>query len=141
MSDAAAEALELLQGEKISHGSTREVFVCAIDPAWVVKVEDPGQFQNATEWSIWQEVKDTPQAKWFAPCLHISPGGRVLIQMRTTPAEPSRYPRRIPAFFDDTKRANFGLLDGRIVCHDFGVNLLIKRGLTARLVAARWWDE
>lgn len=141
MSDAASEALALLQGDPVAFGSTREVYLCKINPAWVVKVEDPAQFQNAIEWLTWQQIRTTPHARWFAPCLHISPGGRVLIQARTTPAEHGRYPREVPAFFDDTKRSNFGLLDGRIVCHDYGVTHLVKRGLTSRLVAAKWWDE
>jgi hypothetical protein len=45
----------------------------------------------------------------------------------------------MPAFFTDLKRENFGLLLGRLVCHDYGVNLLMENGMTKRMRKANWW--
>lgn len=135
------EAFNLLATELIGSGSARMVYSCALRPDCVVKVEEGSKsFQNITEWQTWQEVKDTPQAKWFAPCVEISPSGSVLVMRRTDPVPKGQLPRRVPAFFTDLKRTNFGLLDGRFVCHDYGVNNLTAQGLLAGMAKATWWE-
>lgn len=88
------------------------------------------------EWQIWQVVKDTDMAKWFAPCEHISGSGSVLIMKRTTPTD--RLPTKVPAFFDDLKPNNWGKLGTHTVCHDYGHNSLIEYGLSVCLKKAEW---
>ncbi len=135
------EAFNLLATELIGSGAARKVFSCSLRPDCVVKVEEGSKsFQNITEWQTWQQVQGLPQAKWFAPCLDISPCGSVLVMRRTEPAPKGQLPSRLPAFFTDLKRTNFGLLDGRFVCHDYGISNLISHGLLAGMVKATWWE-
>jgi hypothetical protein len=135
------EAFDLLATELIGRGASRNVFSCALRRDCVVKVEDGAKsFQNIVEWQTWMEVKETPQAKWFAPCVEISPCGSLLVMRRTEPVPKGQLPRRVPAFFTDLKHANFGLLDGRFVCHDYGVNNLTAHGLLAGMAKAFWWE-
>lgn len=134
-------------GDYIGEGANRKVYAHAWDQTLVVKVESAAQsFSNITEWQVWNAVKDTEHAKWFAPCLHISNNGEVLIQRRTSPA--AKYPDKIPSFFTDTKLTNFGVLvngadygatDGQFVCHDYGLHLMLEKGMTKRMKNANWW--
>jgi hypothetical protein len=134
------EAFNLLCLDLIGGGSARQVYTSPIRPDCVVKVESGAKsFQNVAEWQVWQEVKDTPMAKWFAPCVEISPSGSVLLMKRTEPAPASMYPRRVPAFFTDLKRENWGMYEGRMVCCDYGVSNLVSCGMTAGTIAAKWW--
>ena len=49
----------------------------------------------------------------------------------------------LPAIFTDTKRENFGMFEGRMVCHDyaFSMTILSSRSLTDRLVKVKWHSE
>lgn len=110
---------DLLLGEHLASGSTREVYVHAIYPQHVVKIESRDRsFQNAIEWRIWNEVKNTKNARWFAPCIAISPGGTCLIQERTEPLD-GHLPPKIPWFFDDARDCNWGRMGRQFVCHDY----------------------
>ncbi len=127
-------------GDHLGGGMSRETYACTLNPDWVVKVEDGARtFQNVVEWQIWTEAQDTEAAKWLAPCHFISPNGSILIQSRTIPARESEYPVRLPAFLTDTKRANYGMLGRRFVCHDYGTALVLSCGLSTRLRKAEWW--
>ena len=33
------------------------------------------------------------------------------------------------------------MLDGRLVCHDYGTNILRTHGLTKHMTNAGWWDQ
>lgn len=142
MSDNSAvhrDAFHLLCGDRLGYGMSRSVFACTLHRNCVVKVEEgAGQFQNVVEWETWRRVEGTPFAKWFAPCMWISPNGSVLIMARTTPAP--EYPERMPAFLSDFKRTNYGMHEGRLVCHDYGTHLMFEHGMTKRLIKADWWD-
>lgn len=126
-------------------GENRQVWLMSHRDDLVAKLEKPGnkRFQNAAEWLVWQGVKDFPHAaKWFAPCEWIGNGGAVLFMKRTMPAQPSQFPKKIPNYFTDMKRTNFGMLDGRFVCHDYGLLLrFIDAGLTSGMRKADWWGE
>lgn len=119
----AQEALNLLCGKELGAGIHRTVFLCAIDPTLVVKIErDTDYFvgANAAEWRWWDELQYAPTyARWLAPCKWISPNGRIMLQMRTTHIPADRVPDKLPAFLCDTKWENFGMLNGRIVAHDY----------------------
>lgn len=133
-------AFQLLCSEKIGSGMSRQVYTGELFPDCVTKVEAEGRFQNVMEWETWRRVEHTAYAKWFAPCRWISDNGRVLVMEKTRPAIESEFPEKIPVFLTDTKRANFGVLNGRLVCHDYGSHLLMENGMVGRMKKAAWWD-
>lgn len=131
---------QLLLKEQIHAGISRRVFACGLNDDWVVKVEvNHSTFQNVIEYETWEYAKDGPVERWFAPCLWISPGGRVLIQKRAK-ALPDNFklPPRMPSFFTDLKPDNFGLIGRRLVAVDYGYNRAIIAGLTKRTRAVAW---
>ncbi len=139
-----AVALDLFQlltdcGDLLGSGVARHVYPYGLDARMVIKFEQEHNFQNTTEWQVWNHVKHTDFARWFAPVEFISPCGRILIQRRTQAFETDKkLPERIPAFFTDTKIENWGLLKGKPVCHDYGYHLLLEQGMTKRMKKAEW---
>lgn len=125
--------------DSLGSGLSRLVFVYRPNPKWVIKIEEKG-FQNVLEQYVWSRVSETEFKQWFAPIIDVSPLGTVILMERTRPARPEEYPEKVPAFFTDLKRTNWGFLDGRMVCHDYGTNLLVECGLTKRMRKADWWD-
>lgn len=139
---AHREAFWLLCGDRIDYGMSRTVHACKFNREWVVKVEtEASQFQNVMEWETWHRVKGTALAKWFAPCHYISDCGIILIQSRTRQPQDREYPGRMPVFFTDFKRTNYGLLGRRLVCHDYGTSLITEHGLSHRLRKVEWWGQ
>lgn len=129
-----------MTAEKVGRGIGREVYVCPLDRTLVIKIEDRARsFQNQMEWETWQFVHGTSYEKWFAPCVHISPTGMVLVMQRTQ--RPAKFPDKMPAFLSDFKRDNYGTYKGHVVCHDYGTNLLMQNGLSQRMKKVKWWDE
>lgn len=128
-------------GSRIGSGIGRSVFVYDLNPRYVIKVEQSG-FQNVIEWEIWRAVKDTMWAKWFAPARHVSGLGSILLMERTLPAPKSKYPKKVPTFLGDLKYSNFGLLRGKLVCHDYGTltNFLAGNHASEKMRKADWWD-
>jgi len=122
--------LTLFVGKCIGSGASREVYAVVHDETLVVKVETTARtFHNQTEWLIWQEMKEWPISDWFAPCTEIDAYGNVLIQRRTEPFKCDKEFKAaltrtrggvIPRVFQDIHYGNFGMLDGRVVCHDYG---------------------
>ena len=134
---------DLVIGEQIGAGASREVYAWRPDDSLVVKVElDKFDWSNIKEWDVWTAIQHTKLAKWFAPCVEIAGNGAVMLQKRTEPARLSDLPDKIPAFFTDTKIANWGILDGQPVCHDYGLHLMLEKGMGqgSRLVKADWWQ-
>lgn len=139
---AERDVFRMLCGHKLGSGSARQVYECAYNSDYVVKIEDRAEsFQNVLEWHLWNDAEHmgTDVSKWLAPCVRISPCGVVLIQKRTQPAK--KYPEKLPSWLTDTKRQNYGMIGSRFVCHDYGVNLMCNSGLTKRLRKVDWWDE
>ena len=131
----------LIVGPQIGAGIGRRVHECNMNDDWVLKFEtSSGSFQNIMEWETWQEVEDCEYAEHFAPCEYISPNGVILIQRRTRPVVKEMLPKRMPAFFCDFKPDNFGLLDGKLVCHDYGYSRLLTQGLSKKMRNADWWE-
>lgn len=126
-------------GGKIGEGMSRVVYKNRLDPTTVIKVErDAGNFQNVVEYMFWQEIQwYKPMAKWYAPVVSISPCGIVLIQKKVEPTSYKDYPKKVPAFFRDIKHENFGMLDGKLVCFDYGTSLFSK-GFSKKLKKADW---
>lgn len=136
------EAFSVFVGERLGSGMSREVSACRLNPDLVVKIEMEAQrFQNITEWQTWEQVSHTECAQWFSPCVLISSAGAVLIQKKTTPILYENLPEMIPIFFSDLKQSNWGLFEGRAVCHDYGYSLALKRGLSTRLKRAVWLPD
>lgn len=142
MNEASFEdAFNLLCGNKIGYGMTRQVFECNLRKDVVVKVESAEvrtHFQNLVEWMVWSRVCGTEFEKWFAPVVEISPNGRVMVMQRTTLIGRSELPTKVPCFFTDLKHANWGMLNGHPVCHDYGSHLLMEEGMSKRLKKADW---
>lgn len=114
----------------IGSGASRDVYSLEQHDDLVMKVERTGKtFHNQTEWLIWKEMKQWPISDWFAPCVDIDGYGNVLFQKRTQPFDSDKEFKSaltktrgavIPNVFQDIHYANFGMLDGRVVCHDYG---------------------
>lgn len=136
---------KLMCGEKIGAGYGREVWSFGWDDQYVIKLEgNAHSFQNILEWDLWHRVKSTEDKdliKWLAPCEMISPRGDVLIQRRTKTLPKNEYPDKIPSFLTDTKYSNYGMLNGKFVCHDYGTHCLQVGGLSKRLYSIKWKDE
>ncbi len=114
------DLMRMLLGTKIGDGMFRAVFECDLIPNTVIKVSNCETPANTIEFSVWQSVKSTPHAKWFAPCLHLSPEGNFLIQRKCRPlTDKDKLPKNIPGFFTDIKRENWGFIGKQLVCHDY----------------------
>lgn len=141
-SRTAQELFDLVLGKELGAGMSRRVFECKLDPSLVVKFEPvQDSSQNVREWLTWKEVYETEFKRWFAPCVHCSTDGRVLFMKRTETPRREEYPEKMPVFLTDHKFQNYGMLDGQLVCHDYGTNLLMTHGLTKRMRKAEWWDS
>lgn len=125
------DLINLLCGKQLGSGQYRTVFQCAIDPGRVVKHDNGNNFSNINEWQVYKEFEGTEVEQWLAPVFWLSPLGLWLIQAKTTPIPDGQLPDKIPAIFADTKAENWGIYQGRPVCHDYGnhnVYNLARRG-------------
>lgn len=142
------EFLAFFVGGKIGKGVSRSVFEYRpCSSSHVVKIEmGAHSFQNAMEWEAWDVLRNTPFAKrWLAPCTQISECGSFLVQERTFPVGDNfKWPKKIPKVLVDRKRQNFGLLNGKLLCHDYGTlvfALLQDSGRAQKqLTSSKWWD-
>ncbi|MAK38206.1 MAG: hypothetical protein CMC15_18750 [Flavobacteriaceae bacterium] len=109
-------------GKLLGSGMSRDVYQHPFCEDKIIKVEnDSFNFQNVAEWNLWKEWQyDDIMKKWLAPCFSISDSGTFLIMAKTEPLNNSRVPKKVPSFLTDHKKANFGLLNNRVVCHDYG---------------------
>jgi len=127
--------------DRIGRGTAREVFANRLDPDTVWKVEDTGRsFQNVNEWEYWKHVELSEMSLWLAPCVAVSATGSILLQKRTYPVPIGDLPKKVPAVFTDLKTSNWGMYDGRVVCHDYG-KLLLDANADMKLRKADWWEE
>ena len=133
------ELYNMIVGKFIGDGAAREVYEYLPDPTKVIKFETAaGSFQNVLEWEVWKSVEHTDIAKWFAPCHSISACGAILIMSKTQTLDAEAYPKKTPRFFTDLKHSNFGMLDDQFVAHDYGLHLLMEKGMSAKLVKTKW---
>lgn len=132
----------LLFGEALGFGVHRKVGVYNLDKTLVVKCALDTPNVNVLEYEMWIMVCDTDIAKWFAPCVDISPCGMFLIQKRVENRPYREYPQMIPSFFGDTKYSNYGWLDGNFVCVDYASFMYtsISHKWNGRLKKADWWE-
>lgn len=138
------DLIDLMLGEQLGTGISRDVYVFRPNERLVVKLERAhgGYFSNVREWTIWQAAEGLDWArKWLAEPRFISENGRVLIMERTTIfAEGKRTPEKLPAWLTDYKPENYGwgVLHGNFVCHDFGSDIVTSNGFTKRLRRVNW---
>lgn len=138
-SGISRDLLHMCLDDMIAEGAYRMVYPWLPNTDWVCKIEPvSGHFSNVQERDVWERVKETKLAQWFAPVHQISGCGILMLQSRTKPVEPHELPKQVPAFFTDLKAANWGRLGKRIVCHDYGNNLLMEKGMTTRMRKANW---
>ncbi len=132
------ELFQWICGKKIGEGVYREVYVYNFDPKYVVKVakDENGRAHNLLENEIWYQA-DKRLARWLAPCHRLSKSGKYLLMRRTKPVSKGQVPRKIPAFFDDAHSDNWGILNGRVVCIDYGLVHLSKNPM--RMVKKKWY--
>jgi hypothetical protein len=117
------DAFNMLCGDRIGQGSTRTVYDCKLLPGHVVKVEndDFRMFANVAENLLYCNSSEAVQ-RWLCPTTHLSPDGRLLIMRKARICdETDTLPDQLPAFLSDIKRENFGWIDGRLVCVDYGL--------------------
>lgn len=148
----AREALDVLCGKLLGTGIGRAVYELRHDPTRVVKIETTGgSFQNVVEWETWQALSYTEHARFLAPCHDISPSGIALIQARVRPLPEQAHDdarsrkllaTKLPEYLTDLKRSNYGTIGGKLVCCDYGSNLLLNHGaFSSKLRRPEWRDE
>lgn len=138
-----SEGLNVLLGHQLGEGQHRVTYECAFSDEYVVKVETGHQsFQNICEWELWKDARDSKWARWFAPCVQISPSGVFLIQRRAEALPEGFLPRSIPSFFSDLKPENFGRIGRQVVAVDYGLSYLqqqaFRKARTRRTPRAAW---
>ena len=140
---SATEFFRCIINEKMGQGAYRNVYTTKLNPDVVIKFErNGGDFHNVNEYHVWQSAKCNKDiAKWFAPCLWISPCGVVLVQKKTKP--PVKLPAMLPTFLTDFRKSNYGMLDGKFVCHDYGFyGTVDHHGLyTKRMKKVDWYKD
>lgn len=135
------ELKNLVIGDYIGAGSFRDVYKYKQDDNLVIKCAFDDPQMNILEMEVWEMVKYTEIAKWFAPCISISECGMFLIQKKVETGRKKDYPKKIPAFFSDCKYTNYGWLDNKFVCVDYGsfVSTSLNHKWSQRLKKAEWW--
>lgn len=125
LQDVNTDLILSLCGKKIGSGVYRTVYDYNLDDRYVIKLEPNNTDANIAEFILWDEIRglsgDLKWVKdWFAPVLWISPNNKVLIMQKTEEKPNKERPKKVPAFFTDLKRDNWGWLGNRFVCHDYG---------------------
>lgn len=128
--DTALDVLRAVLGHEIGEGIDRRVFEMNFAPEVVCKIENTvtERFQNIIEFRTWNELCDTTYGKWLAPVKGISTGGQALFMAKTTAIPKGKLPAKMPKWLSDFKPDNYGLYEGRVVCHDYGTNLILRNG-------------
>ena len=133
---------EMLLGEILGIGIHRKTGVFKPNPGLVIKCATERPNINVLEEEVWMMAEETSIAKWFAPCVSISPCGIFLLQKRVEHRPKSEYPKTVPAFFGDLKYKNFGWLDGQFVCCDYAgfISTSMTHKWSSRMKKADWWE-
>lgn len=132
----------LVLGEMLGLGIHRKVGVFNPDASLVIKCAIEYPSTNILEDEIWRMVKDTEIAKWFAPCVYISPCGMFLLQKRVETKPKSEYPKYVPSFFGDLKFKNYGWIGKQFVCCDYASFVLtsMSHKWSGKMKKAEWWE-
>lgn len=130
----------MILGDVLGAGEYRIVYEHLHRDDLVLKFEPNAHaFQNIAEWDFWNDNRGRKSvARWLAPCEFISPCGIILAMKRTTKPQHADYPKTVPEFLTDLKHKNFGMLDGKLVAHDYG---LYHVTTPTKRVKADWWGD
>ena len=120
------EALNMLCGKLLGNGVHRTVFENAFDSSLVVKISNSpnGIRANYAEYEIWQEIQSSKYKRYFAKVKEMSGYGSILIADYVPDLPIGKY--KIPSFFADLKRENFGLVGTQVVCRDYAYNRIVE---------------
>ena len=112
------DLMTMIIGDEIGRGQSRVVFEHQFDENVVVKIalNKTGVLCNVTEFNAWQDAGKLQ--RYLAQPTYLSPNGNVLFMKRTKPVD--KVPRSFPKLFTDQHVDNFGMLDGKVVMHDYG---------------------
>lgn len=76
---------------------------------------------NLNEFDVWCYVMNRPHlARWFAPVRYMSDCCKFIIMDKCEKLDEDDMPDFIPDFLLDVHHNNLGMLDGRVVCLDYG---------------------
>lgn len=133
---------DLILGELLGIGIHRKVGVFKPDTSLVIKCAIDYPNINILEEEVWTTVRDTQIAKWFAPCISISPCGMFLLQKRVETKPKAEYPKLIPSFFGDLKYKNYGWIGKQFVCCDYAslLSTSMSHKWNEKMVKAHWWE-
>lgn len=141
------DLIDLMLGEYLGDGLSRDVYVYRPDETIVVKLErsDRRLFSNVREWSVWHACEGLAWArKWLARPINISENGRVLLMERTTMfKEGHKFPTKAPSWLCDFKPENYGwgLKSGNFVCHDYASDLVTTNCFNRRMRKIDWMTK
>lgn len=139
---------DLLTLKRIGTGSGREVFAIQGNENLVLKVAKnfEGIASNINEWQIWNSCQFGDfylhLKQWLCPCEQISDCGQYLVMQKTKPVGIEMAPKIVPALITDLRLDNIGLYDGRVVFHDYGLNLVLEEAIAnkkAKIVKRSCW--
>ena len=132
----------LMLGEVLGMGIHRKVGVLKTNNKFVIKCALEYPEINLLENEIWNMVKETDIAKWFAPVYQISPCGMFMIQERAETRPKSEYPKYVPSFFGDMKYKNYGWINGNFVCVDYAgfIASSMSHKWSGKMKKADWWE-
>lgn len=134
------DLMQHLIGDYIGCGQFRYVF--DYTKGAVIKIDIGNVLANSAEWHTWVEIEEHPDvAKWFAPVIRCSEGGKLLIMQKADMNRPIEdYPTEIPDFFCDVKKQNFGFIGKQLVCVDYAINNIRLMGMkNFKLKKVNWF--
>lgn len=127
-------------GEYLGSGVSRHVFRSKANQKRVIKIAYDSPRENIIEDEVWTRIQFVKKYnKWFSPVHSISPSGYVLEMSYARTIPSLNYPDKIPAFFTDVNRSNFGWLNGHVVCLDYAANLLMEKGMDCGNRKVEWF--
>jgi len=115
----ASDMMRFCLGDKIGQGQFRAVYHWEHNTGMVVKFAQAVE-RNIAEFAVWDAVQGTHYAKWFAPVIKCSPCGHFLLMKYARPiTAKDKLPKKIPTFFTDLKKSNYGMIGKQLVCLDY----------------------
>jgi hypothetical protein len=114
--------IEGLIGEEIGRGRTRRVFTVKDDLQFVIKQDISEEGANAAEYANYKMACFLGFREWLAPVVFLSQNGKYLVQFKCEKIRKEdieKMPKKVPSFFKDLKRHNWGFFGGQFVCFDY----------------------
>lgn len=138
------EFIDFFCGRNLGEGQSRIVYDYNPDKKYVIKIDKSKWFNNIEEYELYTLLKkEHPKsAEFLAPVYQISQGGKIMLQRKTTPIKDFKhFPKKIPAFLSDVKIQNWGILNNKLVCHDYANNKIAEIGYKAPFIKPIFWSD